>query len=501
MALNPGAKEPLPNIYALLSLAPLESNRDKIEHALAQLATLLESQSLQDPTAKKNAERILAFGRRHLLSAELKPIYDQRWRQTFGAANLPVDLGPTQPTSVWDMRELDKLLPTEDPNLPFDLAQFLQSSASRVPQDVEADFAKILSLLSAASETAQTTSSTASTKAEPRAATFVHKRKQRESSLLWMVVGALFCVGSVLAILFWRQNGEFKLGSSNSTSSDGLPNSNGTVQVQPSAEPRRSGLPQVQGLDANEPSQFDTMGEVTLALPEESPFSTVDPLTAGMPQVSQPELTNDIPVPASSPDNSTQLGPPSNQPNMNQHSTTLTETQKQDWLTTLGRIKTLIGNQDYAAAEQEITAARANAKTSEQSTQILQLSTVRQLSQELSQAMRQAAAGMGVGEVFTIGTSTPVSLVEVTDDRLIVRMRGQNLSFLFSEVPIGLAFALADLKMDADDPTSKARKAAFTLAHPGAAGNDLAQQRARSLMAEAIAAGVVPDHLMQAFGD
>jgi hypothetical protein len=129
------------------------------------------------------------------------------------------------------------------------------------------------------------------------------------------------------------------------------------------------------------------------------------------------------------------------------------------------------------------------------------LKSVGRLAQELQQALQRALDQLGAGEVITIGTSTPVSFVDWRDGELTMRIRGQNRKFRLTDVPIGLAYALADLSLDAAAPTTQARKAAFALVHPGAAGNDLATQRAREMMLTAVAAGVVDEGLEQVFDD
>jgi hypothetical protein len=68
-------------------------------------------------------------------------------------------------------------------------------------------------------------------------------------------------------------------------------------------------------------------------------------------------------------------------------------------------------------------------------------------------------------------------------------MGGKNQTFKLTELKIGIANAIVDMKMDTAHPTSLARKAAFALVHPKT--NDAALNQARKQMAEAVGSGAV----------
>ncbi|RMF44703.1 MAG: hypothetical protein D6753_01910, partial [Planctomycetota bacterium] len=137
------------------------------------------------------------------------------------------------------------------------------------------------------------------------------------------------------------------------------------------------------------------------------------------------------------------------------------------------------------------------AVTPSQVEQLNRLKRLAGLAEDFYNAMLAAINGLGAGEVFTAGTSTPVSFVEGSSELLVVRVFGRNQRYRLTELPLGIAFGLAQLKMDVGEPVVAARQAAFALLHPKT--SSVGMERARKLMQEAIAAGVVPEDMMQVF--
>ena len=80
-----------------------------------------------------------------------------------------------------------------------------------------------------------------------------------------------------------------------------------------------------------------------------------------------------------------------------------------------------------------------------------------------------------------------------------LQIRGRKQTFKLTELQVGVANALVDLKMDTAHPTSLARKAAFALVHPKT--NDLALKRGREQMAEAAGAGAVEADMATIFDE
>jgi hypothetical protein len=497
---NPSPQR-LPDLYSLLSLPALESDLAVIEAAISRLASQATSDQLAGQPAQQVARKLKLheLSQYHLLSADRKRRYDQKWRQVYGKRLLPtaVDVRPIAP-------QLAQRLPTGDPCEAFRLSEYLQSTVPDRSTAIEAEYEKLRGLLlppqvaTAAlpvrhpplQASAQTISASPSQRTLERHPLPRQRRRQREQWWLWSFIGGLACVGCILGGYFWYQTSAADsnaLTVAKSNQAADYPTRADRSSTGNSGE-RRSGLPNVSGLS---PEQNLTEGiEALIPVPpsETAPDPASD--TAEMPEL--PAMANmpampEMPAPA---DVAVNLSPAD-----------LTDEERTAWGTLLQEAKQQLGRQEYALASEALATGETLAKTSVQRAQLDRLKSIGRLAEELQQAMQQALDKLGAGEVITIGTSTPVSFVDWEGGELTVRIRGQNRKFRLTDVPIGLAFALSDLSLDATAPATQARKAAFTLLHPGAAGNDLATQRAREMMLAAVAAGVVNQGLEQVFDD
>lgn len=86
--------QPFPDLYRLLSLRSLETDRSQIEAALRRLAAQIKSSQLADDgdNATTRKAKLLELGKLHLLSTERKKQYDQQWQRFYGgAATKPVE--------------------------------------------------------------------------------------------------------------------------------------------------------------------------------------------------------------------------------------------------------------------------------------------------------------------------------------------------------------------------------------------------------------------------
>ncbi len=563
---KPSSPQRFPDLYALLSLQPLESDRAAIEAALRRLAAQIKSNQLADDQDKASARnvKLFEFGKLHLLSAERKQRYDQQWRKVFRAKAArssdeqvpcakPVrTIGSADPQAKDDAdSELLKWLPSGNPDEPFRLADYLQNSGGQTRPNDDADFEKLQTLLRSAVDPQPTkeaqpahalgTENAAAVETlgagaarerdgiveregeeagerKPRRSVGLHwskqpvsasvpaislarqRSRQREKWAMWGAIAGLALLGSILGLFFWlnameRNNTKVRTAAVASNDHAGSASAIPLDSPPAVATPRRSGLPSVAGLN---PDQDLTQGIDALV--------PVAPAETATDVPSMPDLNAVSTSPPSDTLPSTEMADPTmppltSMPPENSVSPELSDSDRAAWAVAMTEVKRLIGEQQYAPANQQLTAAEAVAKSIEQRAQLQRLKSISQLSEELQQALRAAIEGMRAGEVVTIGSSTPVGFVEWDQERLTVRIRGENRKFALKDLPIGLVFALSDISLAAEAPSTKARKAAFAMVHPGAAGNDLAAQRAREMMSAAAAAGVVDEDLLNAFDD
>ena len=161
-------------------------------------------------------------------------------------------------------------------------------------------------------------------------------------------------------------------------------------------------------------------------------------------------------------------------------------------------LKTL-GMQNFKLAKEQLAASETLAKTMKQKEQHKRLNTVAKLAEEFHGFLIEAITGLDAAETFKVGRSLEASFIEGNETSISVKIRGQVQTFALTELQIGLAMGLVDLKMDTEHPTSLARKAAFALVHPKT--NGLALKAAREQMVAAAAAGVVEADLPNVFDE
>jgi hypothetical protein len=177
----------------------------------------------------------------------------------------------------------------------------------------------------------------------------------------------------------------------------------------------------------------------------------------------------------------------------------LTDAEKSKWHKAMKELLKTLGNQDFATAKKQLTESEALARTQLQKEQHKRIATVARLAEEYHGFLVDAITGLEASETFKIGGSTEAAFIEGNESAVSLKIRGRIQTFKLTEMQIGVANGLVDLKMDVAHPTSKARKAAFVLVHPKT--NDLALKRAREQMAEAAGAGAVEADMATVFDE
>lgn len=529
MSVPTDTKQNLVDLYKLLELEPLEKDPSKIHAALKKLVRIAKESS--DTQVAKRAAKILELGKQNLLDPERKAIYDQKWKAAQSALSSPgsksTDVEEARPTieefEDWDWSELDEILPHDDYAAEFDLAAFLEHAATLPAHNLQADYNKLEMLLGgtpqgevaeqspqasgpsvSAQNAASQPSSVISTATSPQVTQAVpasksaakgsqlshsptngssskslskKMRKKRDRSLLLTSAGLLASVAAILALIFAlvNFNDEDTPEVANNPSQPQSPAEPLQIQPQnpPPQQPRRSGL-SVPNLPANLNLEQPTPPPAD-APPQEQPTENTAPTQ--QPSM-QPNVESAKPKPQPVPSK------PKPQPDPQ-----LTDAEKAEWRERLAAIAAHLSRQEYSATAPKFTDARAAAKTSVQKRELARLETVSTLAEECQQALVQAVTGMSVGESFNVG-SRPVSFVEGTPEKIIVRISGRNATYPLTELPVGLFEGLVDLTLDIENESALARRAAFVLFHPK--NNDISLKKARERMQAAEDAGRVP---------
>ncbi len=534
------ASQKLPDLYALLGVPPLESDPETIGNALGRLAQKVQAAG---EDAAPQMRRVFELGKTYLLDPKRKAAYDAKWRSVYGGAptddaappsgsdrvNAPPAAASPGADEASALASLERLLPDGDPTEPFDLATYLESQPLGMPAEAEEDdyatLAAVVIGTSPSPTTAVSTPPMAMPKAGPaqRPATagggavplgsapqtksLAKKiRRKRDRSLLLAIGGVLLSLAAVLGALLVLLNRETESPESSQPPAAQAPPPTPEPQAPTGpAPPTRSGLAAPPGLESfsppsdpppDLPGMSNPMAADTPAAPTDDAATAVPPPSTPeptMPSAGPPETMTPEPSPETTPPgpDPTAQAPPRPRP--------LTDEEKAAWKATMTEIRQLLAQQKYIDAKEKLEAAADMAVTSEQVDQLTRLKRLAELAEEFYNAMLAAINSLGSGEVFTAGASTPISFIEGSKDFLAVRVLGKNQRYALTEVPLGVAFGLAALKMDAGQPVAAARQAAFAVLHPST--KPLGLQRARSLMQEAVAAEVVPEHMMQVFED
>jgi hypothetical protein len=154
-----------------------------------------------------------------------------------------------------------------------------------------------------------------------------------------------------------------------------------------------------------------------------------------------------------------------------------------------------LAEHQFSVADQHLAQADRLAKTEEQKQAVARVRRLADLLAAFRQALLAQLQSMQGGETFKVGASTQVTLVEVNESRVVVRMAGMNRSYPLNEVPPGLALAIVDLRFRQGDPAGLQAKAAFLIAQKKP--SDDTRQKARSLLEEAQTAGADVSDLLR----
>lgn len=532
------AQEQVPDLYRLLGLTPLEADPAKIQRALLAMQKKVETAQKSDVKLAQRAAKVAALGKKNLLEAERKLAYDRAWAKAFGSAEPKVIAQPQSvkspepaaeaktPELEWDLDELESYLPAEDPRSPFDLGGFLRYSSSLPESNPTADYEKLQSLLGgAATATISAPESISAAVLLPEYAEVDYKSQQEDlqehfvapkksvaplrippggiakhirrkrSRAMWLSIGG---IAGVLALAFGiaffllSKPPEPKTDSSQLAQATPDKNKPKVDNSRPNAEVstesisvQGSGLPKVAGLDGQsgpKPNMREGM------VPENATMQPAEPMPP-------PVTTPDAP-PATAPPATT---PPATAPDPPAADATLTDAEKSTWSKSMKEVLKTLGMQDFKAAKVQLTAAESLAKTQLQRDQLKRLTSVAKLTEEFHGFLVDAINGLGAAETFKVGRSLEASFVEGSATAISVKIRGNVQTFALTELQIGLAMGLVDLKMDTEHPNSLARKAAFTLVHPKT--NALALKAAREQMAAAAAAGAVDADMRTVFDE
>lgn len=161
--------------------------------------------------------------------------------------------------------------------------------------------------------------------------------------------------------------------------------------------------------------------------------------------------------------------------------------------------KIALGEQNFEEADKQLALAEPLAKLPEHQAKYQRLKEVADYVKQFRGAVAEAVAGLDAGATFKVGTSTMVVVVETFPDKIIIRSLGQNKTYPFQDLPVGLAVAIVDMKLDTAAPANRVIKGAYLAVDKR--GDSVALDKAKAFWEEAQLGGIDTTHLMPFLSD
>ncbi len=169
-----------------------------------------------------------------------------------------------------------------------------------------------------------------------------------------------------------------------------------------------------------------------------------------------------------------------------------------EWVAAMVKGKQALNMADFPTFHKQMELALALSSNDELVAKHARLDQLGQLYEIFIKSMREAKSKMRGAETLTVGKNL-VSIVEIKDDILIVRIKGENQRFAWDRLPPGIAMAIADLTLSDSEPTDIAARAVYFSLSP--TRNDLFAKRVTDWFAKSVGKGTIRKDLVQALTD
>jgi curved DNA-binding protein CbpA len=257
-----------------------------------------------------------------------------------------------------------------------------------------------------------------------------------------------------------------------------------------SKAPVRSSLPSVNkesdsetvdGLDGAPPSMSDGAGKSDMATMP----TTVPPAEPMPPEAMKPLLD-------------TPSSPQSMTPTASMPATMPDPKIAAQWGKAMTEGKAALQKLDFDTFEKSMESALALSMGDSQTAKQKRLDQLGQLYRIAIDAMIEARTKTRGADVITVGKNR-VSIVEVKSDSIVVRFSGENKTYLWSEVPMGIALGLLDLTLSTTEPTDLAARAVYLSF--STAKTDLHARKIEEFFSKSLGKGDIRSDLPQALTD
>jgi hypothetical protein len=161
---------------------------------------------------------------------------------------------------------------------------------------------------------------------------------------------------------------------------------------------------------------------------------------------------------------------------------------------TLTAGKAALTKYDFVDADAQIAAAESLAKLPEHQALVARLKEVASYVKQFRNAVNEAVKTLQPQQEIKVGASTMVIVVAVSAEKLTIRRAGGNITYPITELPAGLAMALADSWLNANDPVNRVIRGSYFAVADG--DEDSHREKAKKYWEEAITNGVDVKHLL-----
>jgi outer membrane biosynthesis protein TonB len=156
--------------------------------------------------------------------------------------------------------------------------------------------------------------------------------------------------------------------------------------------------------------------------------------------------------------------------------------------------KAALTKYDFVDADAQIAAAESLAKLPEHQALVARLKEVASYVKQFRNAVNEAVKTLQPQQEIKVGASTMVIVVAVSAEKLTIRRAGGNITYPITELPAGLAMALADSWLNANDPVNRVIRGSYFAVADG--DQDSHREKAKKYWEEAITNGVDVKHLL-----
>lgn len=142
---------------------------------------------------------------------------------------------------------------------------------------------------------------------------------------------------------------------------------------------------------------------------------------------------------------------------------------------TLTTARDAVAEQNFTLAESELARAEPLAKLEEHKEKLRRLKLLADSLRAFRAAIDQTVSGFGAGDQVPYDENTSFGVVEASPEKLIIRVRGRNVTYTIESLPLGLARRLAEMSLGDSNPKTFALIAAFYSVSPKADADALAK--------------------------